>query len=72
MPSEIWYSILPVNEAAQLLDPTNPKRHDVLAERGATLGDLRRELAGGSPGAALSLDAWIDGALGAAGASGAP
>jgi GTP cyclohydrolase-4 len=39
-------------------------RHDVLAERGATLGDLRQELAGGAAAGSLRLEAWLDQALG--------
>jgi len=40
-------------------------RHDVFAERGATVGDLRHELAGGHPGPSLRIDAWLDKALAA-------
>jgi GTP cyclohydrolase-4 len=36
-------------------------RHDVLAERGVRLGDLRRELAGGQPGASIGLEAYLQG-----------
>lgn len=38
-------------------------RHDVLAERGATFGDLRRELSGGPVGASLRVERWLEIAL---------
>jgi GTP cyclohydrolase IV len=39
-------------------------RHDVLAERGGTASDIRRELAGGAAGGCLRLETWLDTALG--------
>lgn len=38
-------------------------RHDVLAERGLRVGDLRRELAGGAAGPSLGLEAHLQGLL---------
>jgi GTP cyclohydrolase-4 len=38
-------------------------RHDVLAERGATMGDLRRELGGGTPGRSVRVEQWLEAAL---------
>jgi len=38
-------------------------KHNVLAERSATMGDLRRELADGAAARAISLSAWLDGQL---------
>jgi GTP cyclohydrolase-4 len=34
-------------------------RHDVLAERGARLGDLRREIEGGPVGPSIGLEAYL-------------
>jgi hypothetical protein len=37
-------------------------RHDVVAERSGTLGDVRAELAGRGGGDGLTLEAWLAGA----------
>ena len=47
-------------------------RHDVFAERGALVGELRGELAGGPPGREVRLEAWLAAAPGIARTRGGP
>jgi hypothetical protein len=34
-------------------------KHDVFAERGGTVGEIRAEMRDGTPGASTSLAAWL-------------
>jgi GTP cyclohydrolase-4 len=59
------YPVLPDDAfvLARQLNNESIHRHDVYAERGTTLGDLRLELAGGEPGRFVSLESWLASAL---------
>jgi GTP cyclohydrolase-4 len=48
---------------ARQINAESIHRHDVLAERGATLRDVRRELGGGAAAPSLRLESWLDGEL---------